>query len=98
MKKGTDDATKAWMIGMQRNHGKIDRRKEKTGTEKAINNDRTKNQRDQQRKETKKRRKKREETNEKGNQERKEKKREERTCLCEIFIDNGKAKQGSLPF
>jgi hypothetical protein len=63
MKKGTDDATKAWMIGMQQNHGKINRRKEKTGTDKAINNDRTENQRDQQRKETKKGRKKREETN-----------------------------------
>ena len=60
MKKGTDNATKAWMIGMQQNHGKINRRKEKTGTDKAINNNRTENQRDQQRKETRKGQKKRE--------------------------------------
>ena len=78
MKKGKDDATKAWMIGRQRNHGKGDR--------KSIGGRRRQEQRkrstmiepkarETKRKETKKGRKKRERRpTEKGNQERTEEK------------------------
>jgi hypothetical protein len=85
MKKGKDDATKAWMIGMQRNHGKGDR--------KSIGGRRRQEQRkrstmiEPKARETNRERKPRKEgKKERGDQQRKEtrkgrkKKREERTC------------------